>query len=210
MIFALSQDAAMLLCLIASDCANMPLGGAKVWQARMRRILMVIGALVLAASPALAQTGFDRRGGDYNSFQVRSGDPAVCAARCEREARCRAWSFSYPATERAVAVCWLKNQVPARIEDKCCVSGVRGAGVVEPRTGPAEFSIDRTGGDYRNFELPPDPAGAACKAACEGDNRCRAWTYLRPGYAGSAARCYLKDKIKPPRRKPCCISGVVR
>ena len=32
----------------------------------------------------------------------------------------------------------------------------------------------------------------------------------RPGYAGAAARCYLKDKVKPPRHKPCCISGVVR
>jgi hypothetical protein len=40
--------------------------------------------------------------------------------------------------------------------------------------------------------------------------RCRAWTYRRPGYGTAAARCYLKDAIKPPHRKPCCISGVVR
>ena len=40
--------------------------------------------------------------------------------------------------------------------------------------------------------------------------RCRAWTYLRPGYGGPAARCFLKDRVKPPRRRPCCISGVVR
>ena len=70
--------------------------------------------------------------------------------------------------------------------------------------------IDRYGGDYRNFEMAADPTGAACKAACESENRCRAWTYLRPGYFGPNARCYLKDKIKPPRAKPCCISGVVR
>ena len=62
-------------------------------------------ALLLGAMPALAQTGFDRPGGDYSNFAVRSGDPAACAARCEREGRCRAWSFSYPrtaATERDV------------------------------------------------------------------------------------------------------------
>ena len=40
------------------------------------------------------------------------------------------------------AVCWLKNNVPARTQSNCCVSGVRGAGVVEPRTG-AERSLDR-------------------------------------------------------------------
>jgi len=53
-------------------------------------------------------------------------------------------------------------------------------------------------------------SGLSCKADCEADNHCRAWTYLRPGYAGAAARCYLKDKVKPPRHKPCCVSGVVR
>jgi hypothetical protein len=56
-------------------------------------------AVLIARPPqALAQTGFDRPGGDYTNFQVRSGDPAACAARCEREGRCRAWSFSYPLT----------------------------------------------------------------------------------------------------------------
>ena len=171
----------------------------------------VLALIVLAAAgPAQAQTGYDRRGGDYLNFQIRSGDPARCAGRCEREARCRAWSFSYPRTENALAVCWLKSKVPPRGEDKCCVSGVRGAGVIEPRKGPTEFSIDRFGGDYRNLETASEPSGAPCKAACEGDNRCRAWTYVRPGYIGPSARCYLKDKITRPHHKPCCISGVVR
>jgi hypothetical protein len=168
-------------------------------------------ALALAASPcARAQVGFDRPGSDYQSFVVRPADPAVCAARCERESRCRAWTFLYPTPEDPNGLCWLKSGVPARTEAPCCVSGVRGAGVIEPRTGPIEYSIDRYGGDYRNFELKPDATGAACKAACEADNKCRAWTYLRPGYAGPAARCFLKNQVKPPRRRPCCISGVVR
>jgi len=171
-------------------------------------------ALVLAvwasAGQAHAQSGFDRRGGDYLRFEIRNGDPAVCATRCERDARCDAWSFSYPRTENAVAVCWLKNKVPPRVEDKCCVSGVRGAGVIEPRKGPIEYSIDRLCGDYRNLDVTPDPAGAPCKAACEAENKCRAWTYVRPGYIGPTARCYLKDKITRPRLKPCCISGVIR
>jgi len=100
--------------------------------------------------------------------------------------------------------------VPARIADSCCVSGVRGAGVVEPRNGSVETSIDRFGGDYHSFELKGGEGDEACKAACASDNRCRAWTYARRGYVGKDAHCFLKKEIKPPRRKPGFISGVVR
>ena len=116
------------------------------------------------------------------------------------------------ATERAVAMCWLKNQVPARIEDKCCVSGVRGAGVVEPRTGPRSNFRSTAPAATTGISKPrPEPDGEACKAACDGDNKCRAWTYVRPGYISvPPARCFLKDELKRPRHKPCCISGVVQ
>jgi hypothetical protein len=174
--------------------------------------IAVLAALLLAGavSPATAQVGYDRYGGDYASFTLRSGDPTQCAARCERDSRCRAWAFSYPATESINAVCWLKSRVTPRSLAPCCVSGVRGAGVIEPRSGATEFAIDRVGGDYRHFELPSDPTAKSCQVACEADEACRAWTYLRPGYVGPAAFCYLKDRITPPRRRPCCISGVVR
>src|SRR6185295_11339500 len=61
--------------------------------ARMRFVLRGLFGLalgLLAAMPARAQTGFDRPGGDYVRFTVQSGDPAVCSARCDRDARCRA------------------------------------------------------------------------------------------------------------------------
>jgi uncharacterized membrane protein len=162
------------------------------------------------AQAALAQTGFDRPGADYTYVPVRSGDPAACVAACERDNRCMAWSFSYPATVGNAAICWLKSTVTPRVSNPCCVSGVRGSGVIEPPLGVVEFSIDRSGGDYRNFELPPGPTGNACQAACEADGRCRAWTFVRPGYVGPMGRCFLKDRITQPRRGPCCISGVQR
>ena len=59
-------------------------------------------------------------------------------------------------------------------------------------------------------EVPADTNGEACRAACQRDSQCRAWTYMRPGYQGPAARCFLKDRVTTPRRRPCCISGVVR
>ena len=59
-----------------------------------RLIACLFAMLCVAIAPVHAQTGFDRPGGDYFNFNVSSGDPAACAARCEREGRCRAWSFS--------------------------------------------------------------------------------------------------------------------
>src|SRR5262245_56046139 len=183
----------------------------------MRTFLgLTLAALLLAApTSAHAQAGFDRPGADYANVVERTGDPAACAARCDRDARCRAWSFSYPGAAGPNAVCWLKNRVAARVTSSCCISGVKGAGVVEQRRvrdNTIEVGIDRLGGDYHHFDTPSESSGAACKTACEGDKRCRIWTYVRPGYLGSgaSARCYLKDQLRPPRRRPCCVSGVVR
>lgn len=173
-----------------------------------------LAVAAIAMNSAHAQSGFDRPGADYARFAVPTGDPAVCAARCDRDARCRAWTFSYPGTAALGgsdrAMCWLKNAVRPRVENPCCVTGVKGGGMIELRPGPIENAIDRTGGDYRHFDIPDNPSVDKCKETCEGENRCRAWTYVRPGYLGPTARCYLKDRIKPPRRKPCCMSGVVR
>jgi hypothetical protein len=184
----------------ASPSENLPMQ--RCW--RLGLLIMVV------ASSARAQVGFDRPGGDYTSFIMRSADPAICAARCERDSRCRAWGFSYPLTENTSAVCWLKSRVPKRIPASCCVSGVRGTGVIEPRTDVIEFGFDRDGGDLRHFDVASDPTGGTCQAACEGEAPCRAWTYVRPGYVGTSAVCYLKNRITRPLLKPCCISGVIR
>jgi hypothetical protein len=172
-------------------------------------VAALIAVMLAGVGIGFAQTGYDRPGGDYTSAAVANGDPMVCAARCERDKGCRAWSFSYPSSG-APAMCWLKREVVPAKQSSCCVSGVRGAGVVEPKAGAIEYSIDRFGGDYRWFETPPDAKGKACAEACQNEPRCRAWTYRRPGYGAASARCFLKDVIKPPRRRPCCISGVVR
>src|SRR5665213_3150197 len=112
-----------------ASCASMSAG--ERWQChgpgRMRVSFILIAAL-FAVTTAQAQVGYDRRGGDYFSFKVGNGDPAACAARCEREARCRAWTFSYPRTVAPSAICALKSQVTPRVEDPRFVSGVRGAG----------------------------------------------------------------------------------
>ncbi|WP_407157874.1 PAN domain-containing protein [Bradyrhizobium sp. STM 3557] len=243
--------------------------GRKLSRIKIRRSLsaclsvLACLAAVGVVQPAAAQSNFDRPGGDYTSVPVSSADPADCALLCEHDRRCRAWSFNYPTVFDSEAVCWLKGTVPPRVPDNCCVSGVRGAGVVEIRNGTVETAIDRPGGDYRSFEIKADGKGAEksaergiergadkggeksidrsgdrapdnkaidkgidkgadkaserstdaeeiCKAACAGDNKCRAWTFARPGYAGKEAHCFLKKEIKPPRRRAGFTSGVLR
>ncbi len=184
------------------------------WKRRVRAgwLTLAFAAAVTAAPPAQAQANFDRPGGDYQSSPVESGDPVDCALLCERDRHCRAWSFNYPTNILAggPAMCRLKSSVPPRTRDNCCISGVRGAGVVEPRNGTIETSIDRVGGDYRSFELKKGDGDEVCKTACVAENKCRAWTYARPGYVGKDAHCFLKKEIKPPRRRAGFISGVVR
>ncbi len=181
----------------------------------MRALIVGIVVLLAAASAGTeqirAQSGYDRPGGDYTHFPIPTGDPALCAARCEHDKICRSWSFDYPNASGGPAICYLKREVRPPVASSCCVSGVRGAGVIEPRLGGAlEYSIDRTGGDYRMFETQPDATGKPCADACQTETRCRAWTYRRPGYGTTGAHCYLKSVITPPRHRPCCISGVVR
>ncbi|MGY4256394.1 hypothetical protein ACVI1L_003462 [Bradyrhizobium sp. USDA 4516] len=113
--------------------------------------MFAVLAAAVVARPALAQTNFDRPGGDYLNAPVTTGDPADCALTCERDRRCRAWSFNYPTDANNGAVCWLKSTVPPRVQNVCCVSGVRGAGVVEPRNGAIETSIDRLGARLQEF-----------------------------------------------------------
>jgi hypothetical protein len=68
-----------------------------MWRTRLLKaclMTLLIGANVTAAPEARAQANFDRPGGDYTRAPVPSGDPADCALQCERDRRCRAWSFN--------------------------------------------------------------------------------------------------------------------
>lgn len=69
-----------------------------------------------------------------------------------------------------------------------------------------EENTDRPGADYSSFTITSRDPGA-CKSACLDDNRCSAWTYVRPGVQGETARCYLKNQIPAAVASNCCISG---
>ena len=90
----------------------------------------------------------------------------------------------------------------------CILLAVAHASLAEPGSVlPMEFNIDRPGEDYRSFDLPRGIPNL-CLEACEAEERCQAWTYVKPGVQGRNARCWLKHRVPNPRPADCCTSGV--
>ena len=69
-----------------------------------------------------------------------------------------------------------------------------------------EPDANRPGHDYKNFMMNQADA-EICRAACEAEAKCQAFTYVKPGIQEAKARCWLKDKAAPAQPAPCCISG---
>ncbi|MFN4020435.1 MAG: PAN domain-containing protein [Erythrobacter sp.] len=70
------------------------------------------------------------------------------------------------------------------------------------------YNVDLFGNDYR--EIIYTSAGndwRTCKAACDGDRQCQAWTYVGPGRS-EYGECYLKAPVPEPAQSSCCISGI--
>ena len=168
---------------------------------------LVLAVLALAGQ-AHAQSGYDRRGGDYLRFEIRSGDPAVCATRCERDARCHAWSLLISAHRKCNRSLLVEEQSAAARGSQMLRIGCsrRWCGSSRAR---AQSNIPSTALEaiIAIWTLRLIPPARACKAACEADNKCRAWTYVRPGYIAPSARCYLKDKITRPRLQAMLYFG---
>jgi hypothetical protein len=173
--------------------------------AAMPRVPLLLLLAALAAAPAFAQPlerDSNRPGNDYTSTDLPAPDPALCARACEQDARCRAFTYIAPGIQGPAARCWLKDGVPAAHPDRCCVSGVKGA----PAAG-LEQDTDRPGANLRHFDLPAtDPE--LCRAECQRDPACGAFTYVHPGVQGPRARCYLKSGAPAAVASRCCVSGL--
>jgi PAN domain len=69
-----------------------------------------------------------------------------------------------------------------------------------------ENNTDRPGADFGSFSVT---SASVCRNFCIKDDRCKAWTYVRPRIHGPNAVCYLKNAMPPATTNKCCISGVV-
>jgi len=70
-----------------------------------------------------------------------------------------------------------------------------------------EYGIDRPGSDYKNFDLSEENP-IVCKQACDNDEKCKAWTYVKPGYQGPYPKCWLKSNIPNATKNLFTVSGI--
>ena len=146
----------------------------------------------------------DRPGSDIANFNLSSADPKVCKKRCDKNSKCKAWTYVRPyTTQGQYPRCWLKSAIPRGKKNSCCVSGLKK--VIPPKI---EWNIDRPGSDISNFNLPKaNPK--LCQNRCAKNSKCKAWTYVRPHtIQGSFPRCWLKSRVPAARKSSCCASGI--
>ena len=68
----------------------------------------------------------DRKGGDYNSFNLGAADPGLCRDACCNDPKCKAWTYLSKSGERPRPKCWLKEDImPPESKKTCCVSGIK-------------------------------------------------------------------------------------
>jgi len=88
--------------------------------------LLLLGSM-LSSAPALADTwefNWDRPGFDYRNFDLQSERPVVCQWQCQKDSRCRAWTYVRPGIQGPNPRCWLKHRVPNPVRSNCCTSGI--------------------------------------------------------------------------------------
>ncbi len=67
--------------------------------------------------------------------------------------------------------------------------------------------VERPGAAYEVLKIDP-PSPDACRQACMEDPRCMAYSYVKPGFQGGKARCWLKETVTPAWSSDCCMSGI--
>ena len=162
-----------------------------------RRLSIALLFICSCGNAAQLEQNTDRPGSDYNSFDLPAADPQMCAARCQQDGRCHAFTYVSPGIQGANARCWLKHRAPNPQGGRAgLVSGVLRQGGSSLNTS-FQPDMDRPGGDYSNFDLA-DANPELCAARCAQDGRCRAFAYVTPGIQSPNARCWLKDQAANP------------
>jgi hypothetical protein len=67
----------------------------------------------------------DRPGLPLIDFDLPAADYNLCRDKCDKNPRCRAYTYVKPGVQGIHARCWLKNGVPAQVDNANCISGVK-------------------------------------------------------------------------------------
>ncbi|AOT08747.1 PAN domain-containing protein [Pseudoalteromonas luteoviolacea] len=153
------------------------------------------------------EVDMDRLGLEYLSFVVEQNDQTVCLAACKNDSRCRSWTYVDPGVQHTNGKCWLKSGTNINRPCSSCTSGYKSAPTNE-HMGSEELETDRLGNEYYNVALNADDQASVCKAMCQEDGLCGAWTYVDAGVQGPTPRCWLKSSGNTPKTCTVCTSGV--
>jgi hypothetical protein len=188
--------------------------------------LCITGLTPIVAAKAAFENHTSRPGGDYKTVRLKSSEKAeVCAALCEADGTCKAWTY-VKGDKFNKPRCRLKSTVTEAVRKKCCVSGVKMASTptpeppapppppkAEPQPQPVwhvEQNIDRGGGDYDYWDLALNATWDKCQAMCVLTlGKCKAWTFAKAGVHGPAPRCYLKSMVPVANSNSNAVSGYV-
>ena len=190
-----------------------------------KRRLMILNIRLFALTltmafvllPLIASTqGFGTRedntslNGERLTYHPRA-NISECQADCVNNPNCKGYTWIQAGTYNAgdQAMCYLMSTVTGRVAARGHYSAEKGAAGGGGDGGglTAEDNTNRPGADYKNFDLP-QPNWSLCRDACANDGNCRAYTYVKPGAQGAAARCWLKSSAPAAVQNGCCISGV--
>ena len=80
------------------------------------------------ASSAGLEVNVDRRGGDYQNFEMPGDDPNACRDACQRDGHCQSFTYLRPSYWGPRAHCFLKGSTPPATQNACCISGVLRSG----------------------------------------------------------------------------------
>ncbi len=183
----------------------------------IRLLTLALTMACVLLLPLIASTqGFGARedntslNGERLTYHPRA-NISECQADCVNNPNCKGYTWIQAGTYNAGdnAMCYLMSTVTGRVAarghysaEKAAAGGGGGDGGLT-----AEDNTDRPGADYKNFDLP-QPNWTLCRDACANDGNCRAYTYVKPGAQGAAARCWLKSSAPAAVQNGCCISGV--
>ena len=172
-----------------------------------------------------AVAGQNRAGMDILSTEFSNPSQGVmdCRRMCQEDSRCQSFTFVEPGLQAAGGMCWLKSGVPTATSAPGCHSGLiyervdTGAALVVEYVDlsglvlvqPRMENVNLPGMDYFDFFVSTDDPGM-CQEACQRDDNCRAYTYVRPGIQGEHGRCWLKDAVPEQVTDFNAVSGVIR
>ncbi|THB69274.1 MAG: hypothetical protein D6E12_04940 [Desulfovibrio sp.] len=188
-----------------------------------RRLLagLVLASAVAAFAgphnPALAQDmpGFNLPGGDYYHFQMTDlhssrwpGDDwqdyvSFCTAMCDDDPYCKAMTVVPAGLQADYPVCWLKAGGYGVAADPRMHSWV------DPQYGASQGSYFREA-YHHSVEFGPGQDAAQCRALCQSDSQCKAFTYWEPGSFADSGVCQLLHQ-EPSRMvsELYCHSGLI-